>query len=161
MRALASGQGRALDDIRDAREYLSSRGDCTGRVGVAGFCLGGGLAMLVSADGFDVAAPSYGHLPRHPERQLAGSCPVVASYGGSDFMLPGAAAKLESVLTSLDVPHDVKEYPGVKHGFLFKHTGKLAVTEPLMVKYDAAAAEDAWQRIFSYFDTYLKEEPAA
>jgi carboxymethylenebutenolidase len=159
-RTLASGRGRALDDISAARRHLADRDDCTGRVGVVGFCLGGGLAMLVSSDGFDAAAPNYGHPPRDVDRALAGSCPIVASYGGSDWMLPGAADKLDAALTRLDVEHDVKEYPGVKHGFLFEHTGFWSVTEPLMVKYDAGAADDAWNRIFGFFDEHLGGTPS-
>lgn len=155
-RTLASGRGRALDDLQHARRHLSERDDCTGRVGVVGFCLGGGLAMLVSSEGFDVAAPNYGHPPRDIDRVMADSCPVVASYGGSDWMLPRAAGKLDEALTRLGVDHDVKEYPGVKHGFLFPHTGFWSVAEPLMVKYDAAAADDAWQRIFDFFDDRLR-----
>jgi carboxymethylenebutenolidase len=62
------------------------------------------------------------------------------------------------LLTTLDVDHDVKEYPTAKHGFLFPHTGRLSWTEPLMVQYDPAAADDAWQRIFTFFDKHLVKE---
>ena len=53
--------------------------------------------------------------------------------------------------------HDVKEYPTAKHGFLFEHTGKASLSEPLMVQYDEAAADDAWQRIFAFFDQHVRE----
>jgi carboxymethylenebutenolidase len=112
--------------------------------------------MLVCSDGFDVAAPNYGDVPRAPERALAGSCPVVASYGGADLRLRGHATRLETTLSTLGVEHDVKEYPGVKHGFLFPHTSGVGrVMEPLYIKYDASAAEDAWRRIFAFFDRHL------
>ena len=160
LRTLFTGQGRALDDIQGCRSLLADRDDCTGRVGVIGFCMGGGLALLVSPQGFAAAAPNYGDVPRRPTEQLRGACPVVASYGYKDRRLRGSAEKLDKVLTDLDVAHDVKEYPTAKHGFLFEHTGKLSWVEPMMVQYDPAAADDAWQRIFTFFETHVKGTPA-
>lgn len=155
-RAMAKGEGRLFDDVEGARRSLVDRHDCTGGVGVIGFCFGGGLAMMVAPHGFDVSAPNYGHLPPKPLERMRGSCPTVASYGAKDWTLKGAAAKLETALTTLDVEHDVKEYPTAKHGFLFEHTGRTSWSDPWMVAYDAAAADDAWQRIFTFFDRYLR-----
>lgn len=160
LRTLLTGRGRALDDVQAARTFLTGRDDCTGRVGVIGFCMGGGLAVLVSPHGFDVAAPNYGDVPKDAASKLAGACPMVASYGGKDTRLKGTAARLDAALTTLGVAHDVKEYPTAKHGFLFPHTGKVAVTEPLLVRYDADAAGDAWQRIFAFFDQQLRGNAA-
>jgi carboxymethylenebutenolidase len=156
LRSLGTGKGRALGDIQDARRFLAGRDDCTGSVGVVGFCLGGGFALLVANDGFAASAPNYGQPPRRVDNAMQGACPVVASYGAKDLMLRGAAGKIEAALARHGVPHDVKEYPGVKHGFLFEHTGKASITEPLMVKYDAAAAADTWDRIFTFFDQHLR-----
>ena len=65
--------------------------------------------------------------------------------------------RLEAALTALGVPHDVKVYPEAGHSFM---SPKPAAMKPLTalarLQYDKAAAEDAWQRIFAFFGTYLK-----
>ncbi|MEO7745627.1 MAG: dienelactone hydrolase family protein [Actinomycetota bacterium] len=154
--ALTRGEGPAVDDILAVRDWHTGRPDCAGPVGVVGFCMGGGFALLLAARGFDAAAPSYGPLPREARTVLAGSCPVVASYGGRDPMMRGVAGRLEGVLTALGVEHDVKEYPGVGHSFL-NHHGAFAPLERVAgLGFDQAAADDAWARILAFFDHHLR-----
>ncbi|MFJ8113748.1 dienelactone hydrolase family protein [Streptomyces sp. NPDC096132] len=74
--------------------------------------------MATGSGGYDVASANYGRLPRDMDKVLADACPVVASYGGRDRGLKGAAAKLESALERLGVVHDVKDYPRAGHAFL-------------------------------------------
>src|SRR3954453_2749449 len=109
-RALSGGHGRQFDDIDAVRRELAALPECTGRVGIIGFCMGGGFALLTAARGFDASAPNYGHLPSKPAEALAGSCPMVASYGTKALSLRGSAAKLERLLEEHGVEHDVKEY---------------------------------------------------
>jgi carboxymethylenebutenolidase len=157
-RALSSGKGAALDDIEATRTWLAGRPDCTGRLGVLGFCMGGGFALLAATRGFDASAPNYGPLPADPEEALRGACPVVASYGARDRMIRGAGDRLEQVLTDLGVEHDVHTYPRAGHSFLNRHdVGPFAVLERVVgLNYDEPSAEDAWARILRFLDRHLR-----
>ena len=60
MRELLTQRGRALDDILAARDHLQGMRECSGRVGIAGFCMGGRFALIMSPKGFGASAPFYG-----------------------------------------------------------------------------------------------------
>ncbi len=157
-RALTRGEGPAFDDLTATRAWLDERPDCTGRVGVLGFCMGGGFALLAATRGFDAAAPNYGQLPEDADSALLGACPVVASYGARDRTLPGAAERLDRTLAGLGVERDVKEYPDAGHSFMNRHnSGPLAVVERVGgFNYHHPSAEDAWDRIFRFFERHLR-----
>jgi carboxymethylenebutenolidase len=96
-------------------------------------------------------------VPKDAERVLAGSCPVIASYGARDLMGASHPQRLEAALTALDVPHEVKVYPGAGHSFMSRKPPLLAPVAVLTrTDFKPEAAQDAWQRIFAFFGQYLR-----
>ena len=161
MRAMAAGSGQAFDDLRDLRSWLDGRADCTGRVGVIGFCMGGGYALMLASSGdYRVSSVNYGTVG-DAEAVLAGACPIVASFGVRDRSLRSAPDVLERALTRHGVEHDIKTYPGAGHGFLNDHApGETPIWAAVAGRfantgYHEPSAADARRRILAFFDRHL------
>jgi carboxymethylenebutenolidase len=155
MRELLTQGGRALDDILAARDHLKAMSECSGSVGIAGFCMGGQFALVMSPKGFGASAPFYGTpLPRNLSDTLEGACPIVASFGGRDPLGRGAPEKFREATAAKRLTTDIKVYPGVGHSF-----ANTLPAQPLLriagFGYDQAATDDAWSRVFAFFGEHL------
>ena len=159
---LRGSLGREIADIHAARDALAARPEVDAqRIVIAGFCQGGGFALVAGVrPGFRAAAVNYGDVPEERSR-LDGVCPVVASYGGKDRLVGRKMAeRLERHLSALGVPHDVKTYDGAGHSFFSRVDGwqgwLARVPTPLAVGYDEAAARDGWERMLAFFEEHVR-----
>lgn len=150
MTELKAGTGQGTQDLIAGRNWLAAQEYIDGeRIAVMGLCMGGGFALLLGKTRlFRVSAPFYGQAPSSME----GSCPVVASYGGKDW-LAADAERLKKDLEARKITHDVKVYPGAGHSFMNRPAnGFVKVMGKLTGKmgYQAEAAADAKRRLVRF-----------
>jgi carboxymethylenebutenolidase len=136
------------EDFLAAATWLKSRPDSTGKLGVVGFCFGGGianqLAVRMGSD-LDAAVPFYGTQP--DAAATAGiRAPINAQYAELDTRITGGWQAFDAALTEAHVPHEGHIYKATNHGF---HND----TTP---RYDEAAARQAWQHTLDWFNQYLR-----
>jgi carboxymethylenebutenolidase len=135
-----------LEDFIDAFEYLKKHPDCNGKIGVVGFCFGGGIANMMAVRLPDLAAavPFYG---AQPAKELVPQikAPLLLHYAELDTRLTEGWPPYEAALKENKKEYTAYIYPGVNHGF---HNN----TTP---RYDKAAAELAWKRTIDFFTEKL------
>jgi carboxymethylenebutenolidase len=139
-------QTKIREDFVAAANYLKTRPDCTGKVGVVGFCYGGGIANMLATRVPDLAAavPFYGGQP--PEADVAKiKSPLLIQYAETDERINAGWPAYEAALKANKVPYEVHFYPGTQHGF----------NNDTTPRYDAAAAKLAWDRTVAFFRKHL------
>ncbi|WP_078314860.1 dienelactone hydrolase family protein [Mycobacterium sp. D16Q16] len=153
---LATRRGRAVEEVLAARDYAQTLPYTTTSVGVAGFCMGGGFAMITATKGFDAAAPFYGAMPGPYGDHFEGSCPIVASLGTRDPFVVRGEPRLRKALDAHGIEHDIKKYDA-GHSF----ANQLPM-QPLMriagFGYSPEAEADAWQRVYAFFAQHLRDD---
>jgi carboxymethylenebutenolidase len=149
--ATAFGQvngAKMREDFFAAATWLKARPESNGKLGVVGFCFGGGIVnQLAVRMGSDMAAgvPFYGAQPNAADTAKI-KAPINAQYGELDERITGGWKAFDATLTAAGVPHEGHIYKGANHGF---HND----TTP---RYDEAAAKEAWQHTLDWFNKYLK-----
>ena len=137
------------EDFFAAATWLKKRPDSTGRLGVTGFCFGGGvsnaLAVRMGAD-LQAAVPFYGGAPPAADVPKIKAA-VLVHHGGEDKRLVDAWPEYEKAMTAAGVVHEGHIYPGAVHGFN---------NDATPMRYNKAAADEAWKRTIAWFNKYVK-----
>ncbi|MEE4115398.1 MAG: dienelactone hydrolase family protein [Marinilabiliaceae bacterium] len=136
-----------LEDFIAAFDYLKSNKDCTGKVGVVGFCFGGWISnmMAVRIESLAAAVPFYGTQPSEEDVAKI-NAPLLIHYAELDTRVNEGWPAYEAALKKNNKEYMAFIYPGVNHGF---HNN----TTP---RYDEKAASLAWKRTIEFFNKKLK-----
>lgn len=140
-------QVKTREDFVTGARYLKSRIDCNGKLGVVGFCWGGGVAHVLATrlPDLDAAVPFYGN---HPPAEDAArvKAPLLIHFAGVDERINAAWPAYEVALKAAGVRYTAHQYAGTQHGF---HND----TTP---RFDAASAKLAWERTLAFFGKTLR-----
>jgi carboxymethylenebutenolidase len=148
--AMALDAGRAVQEIAAAARYLKKLDQVVPqKVGVVGWCMGGGLSLSTAAHHSDLigaAVVFYGR-PLTASDTARLNVPVLGLYAEHDHGIPVEAVRaFEAEMEKQQVLHEVHVYPGASHAFFNDSRPHI---------YQAAAAQDAWQKTLAWFKKYL------
>ena len=139
-------QKKTLEDFVAAAALLKGRADGTGKIGVVGFCYGGGMAHTLATRLPDLAAavPFYGN---HPPAEDAAKvkAPLLIHFAGVDERINAAWPGYEAALKAAGAKYTAHQYAGTQHGF----------NNDTTPRFDAAAARLAWERTMGFFKQTL------
>jgi carboxymethylenebutenolidase len=139
-------QTKTREDFVAAVAWLKKRPDVTGKVGVVGFCYGGGIANMLATRVPDLggAVPFYGSQPKAEDVPRI-KAPLLIHYAENDERINAGIAAYEEALKANKVKYQLFKYPGTQHGF----------NNDTTPRYDKAAAALAWQRTVEFFKKNL------
>jgi carboxymethylenebutenolidase len=139
-------QAKTREDFLAAVAYLKQRSDVTGKVGVVGFCYGGGIANMLATRVPDLGAavPFYGMQP--PAEDVAKiKAPLLIHYAANDERINAGIPAFQAALDAAKVKYQLFKYPGTQHGF----------NNDTTPRYDKEAAALAWKRTIEFFKKNL------
>ncbi|QAU33048.1 dienelactone hydrolase family protein [Janthinobacterium sp. 17J80-10] len=140
-------QNKTRADFLKAADYLKHLPQGTGRVGVVGFCYGGGIANFLATRLPDLGAavPFYGsQAPTEEVPKI--KAPLLIQYAEKDERINAGWPAYEAALKAAGVKYEAYIYPGTQHGF----------NNDTTPRYDEAAAKLAWRRTIDFFNTHLR-----
>jgi carboxymethylenebutenolidase len=140
-------QPKTREDFVAAAAFLKGLPDCSGRIGVVGFCWGGSMANTLATRLPDLGAsvPFYGGQPVAEDAAKI-TCPLLLHYAGTDERINAGWPVYETALKASHVSYEAFTYPGTQHGF----------NNDTTPRYDEAAAKLAWQRTLEFFNKHLR-----
>ena len=142
-------RGKMTEDFIASANWLRTRPDCIGKIGVTGFCFGGGIANTLAVRmGGDLAAavPFYGAAATAEDVPKIKAA-VLVHHGETDARLVAAWPTYEAALKAARVTYEGYIYPGAGHGFN---------NDATPARYNKAAADLAWQRTVGWFNKYVR-----
>jgi carboxymethylenebutenolidase len=146
--AMALERDRAVAEIRSAVRYLASLEQVAPKkIGIIGWCMGGGLALSTAAEDRSAGAVVcfYGR-PLSQSDTANLQVPTLGLYAGEDHGITIADVDaFREDLLRFNVPHEIHMYPEAHHAFFNE-------SRPV---YDAAVASDAWKKTLDWFNIYL------
>lgn len=136
-----------LEDFIAAYEYLKNHPDCTGKVGVVGFCFGGWISnmMAVKVPTLSASVPFYGGQPADEDVEKI-QAPLMLQYAGLDKRVNEGWPDYEKALKANEKAYAAHIYPDVNHGFHNDTTGR----------FEPEAAKLAWKRSIDFFNANLR-----
>lgn len=153
--AIAAGQKLGDDaitqDLAASVNYLRGRNFVRAdKIGVIGFCWGGGKALMFTTRSKDLAASViyYGDNPRNLEDVKNITAPVLGQYGGADERITSGVPKLEEAMKKYGKSFEYKIYPGAPHAFN---------TDTSPRSYREEAAKEAWTSTLEFFRKHLQD----
>lgn len=140
-------QAKTREDMVAAVGFLQARPECTGRVGVVGFCWGGGISNFLATrvPNLGAAVPFYGGPAAEADVPKI-KAPLLIHYAGEDARINAGWPAYETALKAAGVSYTMHMYEGAQHGF----------NNDTTPRYDKAAAALAWQRTVAFFNKHLR-----
>ena len=142
-------QDNVVEDLNSAVAYIKKQGFSNGRVGVVGFCWGGGqsLNFATKCKDLNAAIVYYGRNPNPLDQVQNIPCPVLGNYGEDDPNIMPGVEPLKEAVTKYGKSFDCKVYPGAKHAFNNNTNAG---------RYHPEAAKDAWARTVKFYKENLE-----
>jgi carboxymethylenebutenolidase len=140
-------QKKTTEDFITAVEWLSTRADTTAKIGVTGFCYGGGMAHMLAVRVPSLAAsvPFYGNHPAAADAAKV-KTPLLIHFAGVDERINAAWPAYETALKAVGANYTAHTYAGTQHGF----------NNDTTPRFDVTAAKLAWERTMAFFDKHVK-----
>jgi carboxymethylenebutenolidase len=141
-------QDMAVEDLTSAVAYIKKQNFVSGRIGVVGYCWGGGqsLNFATKCKDLNAAVVYYGRNPNPLDQVKNIPCPVLGNYGEDDPNIMPGVEPLKAELTNHGKTFDIKVYPGAKHAFNNNTNAD---------RYHPDAAKDAWSRTVNFYKKNL------